>query len=226
MSALSFFSHYWPQKTQEGTKMYNLRFRTSSCFSWRFLRLPQLTAISAILLATTTHAQNTNAPGQVKKTDPAQTAAAQAAVSNGMTEAKALAKSKNINALEAKLGAINHAKPNTAAWHIELSHRLIQIADQLARENDTSQIAAIANLAVQHLTQADTLTTDIRTRSAAKTLIGFIQERYLADTVGAIASYDAAAKISPKANAASEAGDRLRQAASVIHGGPANGGGQ
>lgn len=185
--------------------------------SRRLISACQLFSMSAFLFCAA-QAQNTNAPGQVKKTDPAQAAAAAAAVSNGMTEAKALAKTKNLTSVEAKLAAISHAKPNTAAWHIELSHRLIQVADQLARDGDTSSVVALANSAIQHLTQADTLTSDVRTRSAAKAQIGFIQERFLGNSAGAIASYQAAAQLAPKSTAAKEAADRLKRKDDMLKG--------
>jgi hypothetical protein len=205
MSAFSFFSHYWPQKTQERAKMNGSLFRVFRVFRGQPLIL------SALLVFTTAHAQNANAPGQVKKADPGQQAAAQVAFQNGMTEAKALAKLKNLNALEAKLATLNHAKPNTAAWHIELAQRLVQVADSLAREGSTEQVASVATSALQHLTQADGLTSIASVRGSAKSLSGFIQERYLGDTAQALMSYNAAVQLAPDSKRAAEAAGRLQR---------------
>lgn len=173
---------------------------------------------AAFTLANASFAQNTNAPGQVNKTDPAVvTPAVPAAqdisvIRGNVEDAKNLAKGNSVAAAEQKLMALNHAKPNTAAWHMETAQRLMQTAEQLAREAHTASLPALAASALSHLDQAVQRAKDARTQAAAKTLAGFIHERYLADPVTALANYQAAALLAPSNAAnAKEAADRLQK---------------
>ena len=129
-----------------------------------------------------------------------------------MSEAKNLAKANNVAGAEQVLLTLNRAKPNTAGWHMETAQRLMGTAEQLAREARPASIAPLTASALSHLAQADTLTTDARIRAAAKTLAGFIHERYLADRKSALASFQSAALLSPTtATSAKEAADRLQK---------------
>jgi len=190
--------------------------------------------LGALALAGSGFAQSANAPGQAtapgqaKKTDPAPvtpvapatpgkgdpgpTVPDLASVRGNVDDAKNLAKGSNVVAAEKSLTAINLAPANTAAWHIETAQRLIQTAEQLAREGQTGSVPALTASALAHLDQADPLAKDAPTRATAKTLAGFIHERYRADPVAAKASYQAAVQLSPStAGAAKEASDRLQK---------------
>lgn len=127
-------------------------------------------------------------------------------------EARTLARASNAAGAETVLITLNRAKPNTAWWHLETAQRLLGTAEQLAREAKPASISALLASALSHLAQADTPGTDARLRAAAKTLAGFIHERYLADRKSAVASYQSAAQLSPAtATAAKEAVDRLQK---------------
>jgi hypothetical protein len=148
----------------------------------------------------------------VAKVDPAQTARDLEIYRAGVGSALAHAKSGNLVAAEAALTALNKAKPNTAAWHIETSQRLTQTAEQLARSGKPTNVSALANSALKHLVDAEALTTDVRKKATMKSLAGFIHERYLGNPTAAQASYRAAAQLSPAtAGRAQEAADRLQR---------------
>lgn len=150
--------------------------------------------------------------GPTRPNDPAKQAQALANYRAGLGNAKALATANNLVAAEAALVPLNVAKPNTAAWRIETAQRLVHLADQLGREGQTRNVAALANSALQHLVQAELLATNVRSRVAAKSLAGFIHERYLANRAAALASYQAAAALSPTtALKAQEAATRLQK---------------
>lgn len=175
--------------------------------------------VAALLLMTgfATAVLGADAAPAAKKADPAAQAAAQAAQAAALDDAKGLAKNGNLTAAEAKLGAVNRSKTGTANWHIELAQRLIQVADRLARDGDAAKASATAAQAKQHLDQADRLATDVVAHVTAKSIAGFVQERYLNDIDGAIASYKAAADLEPKAAAAAEAADRLTRTRDTGH---------
>lgn len=131
---------------------------------------------------------------------------------NAVDNAKTLAKGGNVAGVELAVSAINVAKKNSAEWYLETAQRLMQTAEDLAREGKGEQVTALANRAVQNLVQAAVVAKDAPTRAAAKTLAGFIQERYLADPAAAILSYEAAAQLAPvDAKGAQEASERLKK---------------
>lgn len=175
---------------------------------WRFAGLVLIAASSGF-------AQVATPPSETKKIDPvlqAQQAVDLANYRVGASNALALAKTNNLAAAEVALVALNKAKPNTAAWHMETAQRLMQLAEQLARAGQPGNIAALANSALQHLAQAQPLAPDAHTKAAAKSLEGSIHERYLANPAAALASYQGAAQLSPTTAAkAKEAADRLQK---------------
>lgn len=179
-------------------------------FSDTLLRLIAF-AVALCACGTTIFAQAITPPGQAKKADPAKQAQELATHRAGVANANALAKANNVVAAEQALTALNKAKPNTAAWHIETAQRLMLIADQLAREARPAAISALAAGALQHLTRAEALAKSGRTRADAKSLAGFIQERYLANRTAALAAYQGAAQASPTSKSAREAVARLQQ---------------
>lgn len=126
-----------------------------------------------------------------------------------MDTAAAHAKGNNLANAEAAVVQLNRGKPNTAGWHIESAQRLLQIADRLAREGQPTNTTRLANSALQHLAKAEGLPMDPRTRASAKTLKGFIHERYLGESTAALAEYSAAAELSPNATRAKAAANRL-----------------
>lgn len=162
--------------------------------------------------ATLVFAQPSTPPGQSKPADSAAPVQELKDLRDGMAQAKTLAKGNNVVAAEAALTKLNRAKADTADWHIETAHRLLQTAEGLAREGRPRNVAALASSAVTHLNQAFTQASDATTRAAAKTLSGFVQERYLAAPDDALLSYQAAVQAAPQTSAkASEAGERLQR---------------
>jgi cytochrome c-type biogenesis protein CcmH/NrfG len=129
-----------------------------------------------------------------------------------METAKQLVKNGDVSGAEIALTTLNLTKPDTAEWNIETAQALMQTAEQIAREGQPQNVPALGNRALQLLVQLETKTNNPATRAAAKTLAGFIQERYLADPQGAVASYEAAAQLAPeKSQRAKEAAERLRR---------------
>ena len=177
--------------------------------------------ISRLLLSTCLLALVSPISAQTANSSPVQAAnavsASHAAADNArrvlvMSNAKALAKNSQTVAAEQEVQTINRSKTGSAAWHMETAQRLLQVADQLAREGKAAPVRALANSALTHVNQADRDARDTHTRSAAKTLAGFIHERYLANPAAAIADYKAAADVSPTtANRAKEAASRLER---------------
>ena len=160
---------------------------------------------------TTPPGQTVTPPGQAKKVDPAVQARDLALYRAGVDNAKTLAKGNNVAGAEQALTALNKTKPNTAAWHIETAQRLMNTAEQLAREAKPAAIPALAASALQHLTQADSLAKDARTRASAKSLAGYIQERYLGNRAAALTAYQSAAQLAPASVKAKESVARLQQ---------------
>lgn len=150
------------------------------------------------------------------KGSPVQVQVDVTAVRLKLDEARSLAKGNNLTAAEQILVTLNRARPNTAAWHIETAQRLLMTAEQMSHEGKTSGIAPMTASALAHLTQAETSAPNIRTRISAKTLIGFVHERYLADPKSALASYQSAAALAPSTSTrAKEAADRLQRGAAA-----------
>ncbi len=185
----------------------------------------KLTFLAAMLFgailaggAATARAQSATAPGQLKKADPVVTARELANYRSAVASAHDLALADKIGPAELALTAANHSKPNTAQWHIETAQRLIQLADQMARENRPAVVSGLIASALQHLTTADSLTTNPTVKANAKTLTGFIQERYLGDADSALASYQAAALLAPNDKRAAEAADRVKRTSDELRG--------
>lgn len=123
---------------------------------------------------------------------PAQVAAERLAVQN----ARAAAQRNDAFTAEQLLTAVNRAQANTSWWHLETAQRLIQLAHDVPREGPRgTALPAIVNSALQHLTTAESLTTEARHKSSIKSFVGLIQERFLGDHAAALASYQAAANL-------------------------------
>ncbi len=164
-----------------------------------------------VALATTGYAQTTDVPGQGKKVEPV--SGPDLTVERGkVSDAKVLAKSGNVAAAETAVATLNRAKPNTTEWHLETAQRLVQTAEQLARDGDGAQVEKLVRRALQQLSQAMAKAKDDASRAAVRSLEGFLQERYLADNDAAAMAYEAAAKLAPaEAKGAGEAAERLKQ---------------
>jgi len=185
------------------------------------MKLPLL-LVCVFALAASGRAQSVQPPGQAAKTDS--TSVANLTDNRkSMDDAKTLAQGNNLAAAEQTLTALNRTKPNTAAWHMETAQRLMQTAEQLAREAHPANVAALVASALSHLDQADALTKDARVRAAAKTLAGFIHERYRADPAAALASYQAAVQLAPDSKNAAEAADRMQKTVAKTNAAPVPG---
>jgi hypothetical protein len=130
-------------------------------------------------------------------------------------DAKALIKGNDLVAAEKKLTDANLSAPDTAAWSLETSTRLLQVAGELAREGTSKdKIPAVVVRTLQHLDTSPATALgkgDGRSQAQAKALAGFIHERYRGDLPSAIASYRAAAKLDPDDPAIRESLDRLER---------------
>jgi hypothetical protein len=175
---------------------------------YRLLLVGGLCAIVAVAWA-----QPVSAPGQTKKADD-DLATFRTAVAN----AKELGKHGNTDAVEQLLTPLNHAPANSAQWHIETAQRLIGTAEDLTRDALPGAAAALAQAAMRHLSTAESLAPSPSVLAAAKTLEGFIQERYLGDLSSALSSFKAAAQSSPDDKRAAEAAERTQRTTDTLHG--------
>jgi tetratricopeptide (TPR) repeat protein len=125
-------------------------------------------------------------------------------------DAKTLIKAGNVAAAEQALTKRNRAKPNTAEWHAETTQKLVQTAQELAREGNSSSIADLATLSLQHLNEVGALSQNAQVKAHAKSQAAYIYARFVGDTPAAIASYQAAVKLDPTDVAAQQALERLQ----------------
>lgn len=175
------------------------------------MKSPLFSLAAWAILTSTGWAQPATPPADVKPT-PAEPVVEPAAVRAIVAQAKLFAQGSDATAAEEALTMLNVAKPETAEWHLETAQRLMQTAEQLARDGEPQNVAVLAARALQHLALADTRAKNAATRADAKTLAGFIYERYLADPAAALASYEQAAQLAPEtAGKAKEASERLRK---------------
>lgn len=175
-----------------------------------------LMLVISLVVCGSSFAQPGVPPGQAKKSDAGPVVAPSvpdiATQRANIDDAKTLAKGRDVAAAEKKLMALNRAKADTPVWHLETAQRLVELADQLSREGADDSVAALAGRALQHLGQVETSATNANFRAAAKTMAGFIEERYLADPAAALMDYQSAAELAPTtATMAKEAADRLHR---------------
>ena len=124
------------------------------------------------------HAQPPDSSRAMPKVDRVKQAQELAAYRAGVGNARKLAMANNVAGAEQALTAVNKSKPNTASWHMETAQRLMQTAEYLRREAKPAAVPALAASALNHLTQADGLTKDVRDRAAAKCLVGLFRSAF------------------------------------------------
>jgi len=127
-------------------------------------------------------------------------------------DAKQLVKAGNVTAAEQALTKRNLAKPNTAEWHMETTRKLVQTAQELAHDGNSSSVPALATLSLQHLTEVGARSQNAKVKARAKSQAGYVYARFVGDTPSAIASYQAAVQLDPTDVASQEALDRLQSA--------------
>lgn len=119
-------------------------------------------------------------------------------------------------ATEQFIVSMNKSTLNSSAWHVETAQRLIQLAHDVPRQGPRGKaIPALVASALQHLNQAEGLTTNARERASIKALAGLIHERYLGDHTAALTNYRAAAVLAPENAIAVKAAARLQRTAEV-----------
>jgi hypothetical protein len=168
-----------------------------------FTALAELTALGVL-------AQSTNVRKPVRLPDPAKQAQDTAAYRTGMETAKGLAAAGNVARAEETLTSLNKTTRDSAEWHIETAQRMIQLAEQLAREARPAAVPGLATAALQHLVVAQNTAKNAKVKASAKAMTGYIQERYLANQVAALAAYQGAADLAPTSTKAKEALARLQ----------------
>jgi hypothetical protein len=127
-------------------------------------------------------------------------------------DAKTLVKAGNVAAAEQALTKRNLAKPNTAEWDMETTQKLVQTAQELAHDGNSSSVPALATLSLQHLSEVGTRSKNAQMQSRAKSQAAYIYARFVGDTPSAIASYQAAVQLDPTDVASQQALDRLQSA--------------
>lgn len=130
--------------------------------------------------------------------------------------ARAAARQGNVTLAEQLLSAVNRSTPNTAWWYFEIAQRLVHLAHDLPYQNNGTVIPAVVNRALQHLAQAESLTTVPRQRAAIKAFAGMVQEQFRGDHAAALASYRAASQLSPENQVAARAADRLQRTVDTV----------
>ena len=142
-------------------------------------------------------------------------------------QAKRLIDEGKVAEAELVLAANNMTKANTPEFHMETAQRLMIVSEQSARNGEPAQVMALATRALLQLEQSETFARDPEERASAKTLAGFIQERYLADPSAALRSYRSAVQLSPdKAKKAQESIDRLQKTEEIVREKNTRGGGK
>ena len=119
-----------------------------------------------------------------------------------MADAKSAAINRLPESAEQRLSGLNRSRAGTAEWHLEIAQRLIHLATDLATEAKTASVRPIAERALHNTVLAERLAQKPDLRAAAKTMTGFIQDRFLGDRRAALLSYREAAQLSPKAHQA------------------------
>jgi hypothetical protein len=175
------------------------------------LSLCRLLLVVGALSPVVASAQSPNQSESPKKTDLVVSEKDLSDYRKGATSALAQARANNLVAAEATLATLNKSAPNSATWHMEAAKRLVQLAEQLARSNQSRNVTALANRALANLALAEELAREPGQRAAAKMLAGFVQERYLANPEAARASYESAVPLAPEGESrAKEAAERLQ----------------
>ena len=77
------------------------------------------------------------------------------------------------------LAATNVSKVNTSEFHMETAQRLLTVSEESARNGEPAMVTVLAGRALEQLVLSETLAKDPEERASARTLAGFIQERYL-----------------------------------------------
>lgn len=136
-----------------------------------------------------------------------------------VTDAQTLVRNNDVAGAKRRLASENAHQPDTAPWHIETSHRLLQLADTLVREGSPVQSSAVVSECLAELDQASLrgrAANDVPAQVRAKTLAGFVEERYRGNIANAIAAYEAAIRLDPADKGAQEALGRLQRADAML----------
>jgi tetratricopeptide (TPR) repeat protein len=107
---------------------------------------------------------------------------------------------RNYAAAENVLEAANLAAPSTPQWHFESGFSLVRMAAVFQSQADAVSSAAIAKLALAHLTLADQnypASTSPGEIASEKELTGYIYQFFLGDPATAKTYYQAAVNLSP-----------------------------
>lgn len=131
-----------------------------------------------------------------------------------VSEAKTQVKSGDTVGAARKLALANLSQADTAAWHLETTQRLMQVAGQLSREGNVRDTKTVVTESLRQLDQAASLAKtgkDSAGEARAHLAAGAIHDRFRGDPVAAIASYEAALRANPADAGAKEALERLKK---------------
>jgi len=156
--------------------------------------------------------------GALGQTAPARPTLDAASFRAGMANARALATAGDLSRAEQAVAGLSRARTGSSAWYLETAQRLLQTADTVVRQGTIATAPALANRALQLASralqlaeQAEAVAKTPRSRAAAKSLAGRIQERYLANRPAALAAYQGALQHQPTSALAKEAVARLQR---------------
>ena len=135
-------------------------------------------------------------------------------ISEHLSEAKTQVKNGDTVGAARTLALANLCEADTAAWHIETTQRLMQVAGHLSREGNARDAKTVVTESLRQLEQAASLAKTGRDSAAearAHLAAGAIHDRFRGDPVAAIASYEAALRANPSDAGAKEALERLQK---------------
>lgn len=129
-----------------------------------------------------------------------------------LEDVRASAARGEVSGISAKLAAFNQAKPDTAEWHLETTHQLLDLAEGFSRSGKRASSDALVGEALKALSASEAAARtagDKAGEARAKGATARVQDRYQGDPVSALANYRAALELAPNDAGLKEAYDRL-----------------
>lgn len=109
------------------------------------------------------------------------------------------------------LAQLNRAPASTPEWHLELAQRFARVAADSAAANPAG-VAPAVQRALAHVQEAERLASSAELKASARSLAGFLCERFLGDVEAAKANYRAAAQHAPGDKQAQARAERFERA--------------
>lgn len=128
-----------------------------------------------------------------------------------LQEARAALASGNLQETEVVLGGMVKGEPGSAGWHRGMAGQLIHLATTTPRTAGELGRQTLLQRAESHLAEAYKKARTPLQQAAAQVALGALYERHLADPAKAREAYEAAARLAPDSQPATESAERLRR---------------